>query len=97
MKIALKTIMKGSKWECLSECTDVRTVFVSVCRLRSGKGLYNARLHVEAGKSVLDPVAASLLLSFPQPCGVEGGGRVTGEFTSQHRHSITVHVHVCLS
>lgn len=71
------------------------TVFLSVCRLRSGKRLYNARLHVEAGEPVPDPVAAPILLSVPQPCGVEGGGRVTGEFTSQHTHLITLHVHVC--
>lgn len=61
--------------------THVSTLSSCACRLRPGEGLYHARLHAEAWKPVPDPVAAPLLLSLPQPCGVDGWGRVTGKLT----------------
>lgn len=74
----------------VSSSADVLSnLCVSGCRLRPGEGLYNARLHAEAREPLFDSVAASLLLSLPQSCGVEGGGRVTGEPTSQHTHTHT--------
>lgn len=60
-------------------------VCVCVCRLRSGEGLYNARLHVEAWEPLPDSVAAPVLLPLPEPSGVERRGRVTGESAS-HAH-----------
>lgn len=72
----------------------------SPSRLRPGEGLYNARVHAEAGEPVPDSVAAPILLSLPQPCGVEGRGRVTGEFTCRSTPFITFsgpRLSVCLS
>lgn len=78
---------------CPAGADPLRFLSAVCCRLRPGEGLHHARLHAEAREPLPDSVAAPLLLPLPQPCGVEGGGRVTGESTSWrvHTHTHTRH------
>lgn len=65
-------------------CQYTSWLCVPLCRLCLGEGLHYAWLHAEAREPVPHSVAAPILLSVPQPCGVEGRGRHSGESASQH-------------
>lgn len=49
------------------------------CRLRPGQRLHHARLHVQDGQPLPDPVAAAVLLPVPQQARVAGRGRGPGK------------------